>query len=171
MKFSSALISASLLATAVFAAPEPHASASASASQVSAASASAVSAASVAEASIIASMLEATDANASMDITNLLKDGGHKKYDYDDYGYDHHDKKGDDLVVVVDGDRKHSFCKFLTRNDIAQIISNDLNLTDVGFATGLVAQPAPAITNDRLIAIRLVALLLGRFADLCRTIV
>ncbi|KAI8366428.1 hypothetical protein EDC96DRAFT_574879 [Choanephora cucurbitarum] len=153
MKFSSALISASLLATAVFAAPEPHASASASASQVSAASASAVSAASVAEASIIASMLEATDANASMDIAQLFfqkradddddKDWDHdddKDWDHDDH---HDDKKKDDVYIVLD---KHTgeddVCKLIRQEFYADkkfdpfVTSSDLITGNFNFGFG-----------------------------------
>ncbi|KAI8352524.1 hypothetical protein BD560DRAFT_427161 [Blakeslea trispora] len=103
MKFSSALISATLLATAVFAAPEPQAPASASASEMSVASMSAVS--------------EFASASASaMDIVQLLqkradddeddKEWGHddeKEWDHDDHHDDHHDDKSkNDIYVVLD---------------------------------------------------------------------
>lgn len=111
MKFSSALISATLLATAVFAAPEPQASASASMSAASEFASASVSA--------------MYDANASMDIANLLKEGGAKKYDDDDYHhgdyYGHDDKKDDDMIYVVGSEHKHDFCDFLTQTYILNL--------------------------------------------------
>ncbi|KAI8352522.1 hypothetical protein BD560DRAFT_427159 [Blakeslea trispora] len=178
MKFSSALISATLLATAVFAAPEPQAPASASASEMSVASE--FSAASMSAASEFASASASAmyDVNASMDIANLLKEGGVKKYDDDDYHHgdyhdydDHHDhddyyghgdKKDDGMIYVVGSEHKHDFCNYLTQTFIT-------SLFDKNGISSTTFQPAGITVNDqsgRVETLNALNILFNHFSEL-----